>query len=804
MCFTTMLLFGFLSFKNLHKSLEKQYKNESEFVLNQTLTSFEHQFATVENILIQLGQSSILTDADHSKDKVEIQSLLLTYQKILPTSGKITYGQSDGEFYQGITSNVPEGYNPLEQHWYKLALKNEGEVVWTEPYLDYVTQEIIITASRTVKDRNGTQGVISADFHLVEMSNEISNSQIGEDGIVMLLSSNGTIIANRDHSMIGESLFGAGFSNMMNATNSEYTPYVIQDKRYLLRSDIIGQNDMSIVTAISEEEIAGNLLNSHFLVLIAGVVCLLIFSIIAYLATLKGVRPLEKLAVLMGSVEKGDYDVSAEVNDYKEVQRLASGFNSMIQAIKKRDEELLFSNEELRFTEGRLRGKYEELKESQRTLKESEEKILRLASYDSLTGLLNRRSLLEILSKALESNHSEYLKAVIFIDLDNFKSINDSLGHSFGDQLIIEVAKRLNSLSGLNKDVARISGDEFILVVHEIESTEHAQSVAMDIIDLFETPITLESKTLNVTASIGVALYPTHADTVEELLKIADMAMYRAKGSGKNGYRIFDEGIKKEVDERLRIELGIRDCLNQNGFELFYQPLFSTTEGRVTSVEALLRTKLPSLSNFNTLQIIQTAEVTGQIVEIDKWVLMQACMAIQQINRVVREPIKISVNISAVHIMQQSFVRNIMKIVKETGVSPEWIELEITETSLMESFDYNMKKIEDLKKHGFGFHLDDFGTGYSSLNYLNSLPIDCVKIDKSFVDGMLQSEKDRKVIESIIELAHNIGLQVVAEGVEHKEQYKFLQNLKCELLQGYYISKPVNYESIIDFLQQNK
>ena len=234
---------------------------------------------------------------------------------------------------------------------------------------------------------------------------------------------------------------------------------------------------------------------------------------------------------------------------------------------------------------------------------------------------------------------------------------------------------------------------------------------------------------------------PYHAVTAEELLKISDMAMYRAKQSGKNGYRFFDEGIKQEAEEKLRIELGIRECLEKNEFELFFQPLYNTIEGRITSIEALLRANSTVLSQYNILEIIQIAEVTGQIVEIDKWVIKQACSAIQKINKSVNQPVHISINISAVHIMQQDFVDNIRSIVEESGVCPEWIELEITETSLMESFDLNKKKLDELKKIGVSIHLDDFGTGYSSLNYLTSLPIDRVKIDKSFVDAMLSIGK---------------------------------------------------------------
>lgn len=762
----TMSLFFLLSYKNLKESLEQLYKKEAESVLIQTFLSFGYQFLTVENTLEQFSHSLLLLN-DYSSSKDEIASMLEEYQKKSTVNGKIMYGLANGEFYRGDYKEIPDGYHPEEQLWYKNAMQNPGKVFWTEPYLDYVTQEIIITASKAVVSPEGSLGVIAMDISLQKMSSQISHSKIGEDGFVLLLSSNGTILANRDNHMIGETLFGNQHGKILKDAEKSYVTYIIQNKDFLVRSHPIEENEMSIVTAISSEEITQNLLNRHQPILAIGLFCLLLFGVIAYLATLRGVRPLKKLGKLMVSVENGNYNVQANVNDYEEIERLANGFNSMILAIKTR-----------------------------------EDKIKHLASYDSLTGLLNRRSLQESLTASLKNNQRECLKAVIFVDLDNFKTVNDTLGHSFGDKLIIEIAKKLNALSSVHKDVARISGDEFIVVLHDLESVEQAQNIAEEIIQQFDVPITVESKILNVTASVGVSLYPLHAITSEELMKLADMAMYQAKSFGKNGYRIFDEGMKQQLEEKIKIEQGIRECLDKDGFELFFQPLLKTDEGRITSIEALLRTNSPTLSNYTTLQIIQIAELTGQIVEIDKWVLQQACSAIQKINQNRDRPISIAVNVSAVHIMQQDFVDNIRVIVEDSGVCPNWIELEITETSLMKSFDLNKQKLEELQKLGISIHLDDFGTGYSSLSYLNSLPINNVKIDKSFVDGMLQSEKDGKFIETIIKLAHTIGLHVVAEGVEHREQFEMLRSYNCELIQGYYISKPVSYEKINNLLQQ--
>ncbi|MEK5037087.1 EAL domain-containing protein [Sporosarcina sp. FSL K6-3457] len=777
------------------------YKNESESISAHTLLSFEHQLSSVEDTLEQLRQSLLVLNK-YSSSTDEIATLIRVQQESFPVNGHIVYGLENGDYFQGLAEKIPNSFSPVEQEWYQLALENPNKVFWTEPYLNFFTQEIIITASKPVISLEGIQGVVAIDLNLVEMSNQISNAKIGEDGMVMLMSRNGTMLANREHYMIGESPFGSQFESILEDAKGNYIPYTIQGKDYILRSDTIEQNGMTIVAAISEKEIAQNIFKGQLSVVMIGLLCLLLFGSITYLVVLRGVRPLKKLGTLMASVENGNYDVHAKANDYTEIARLSTGFNSMIQAIKKRDQELLISNQELIIAEEKLLGKYVELQESQKILQAREDKIEHLASRDSLTGLLNRRSLQETLAASLNHEQNEYFKAVIFLDLDNFKMVNDSLGHTFGDKLIIEVAKKLTSLSPIHKEVARISGDEFIVVLHDIMSIEQAKSIAEEIISLFGSPIPVESKLLNMTASVGVALYPLHGETAEELLKTADMAMYRAKSLGKNRYRLFDESIQLEVEEKLKIELGIHESLKNNEFELFFQPLYNTIEGKSTSVEALLRTNSVALSAYNTFQIIQTAEMTGQIVEIDKWVLKEACHAIQKMNSMMKQPVHIAVNISAIHIMQPDFVTGIKKIIKESGVSPEWIELEITETSMMNSFDTNKLKLEELRDMGISIHLDDFGTGYSSLSYLNSLPINHVKIDKSFVDEMLQSEKDHKFIQNIIKLAHTIGLRVVAEGVESKEQFEVLEHFNCELIQGYYISKPLNFEGVIDFLQQ--
>lgn len=797
----TMTLFGSLSYQNLNKSLIAQYETQAEAALNQTINAYDHHLSHVEAILSQYAETTRLVET--GQNRVEyITTYLHEYQNMLPPGGRIFYYVDENEYYCGNNYNISRQLKTSELIWFEPALKEKNKIIWTDPYQDAYSDDVIISAARTVTEKDGKQGIVAIDLSLSSLNTDISKADVGEEGLVFLLNKDGNIISNNKNMMVGQSLFGNQHNEMIEKSKNRHIPFEINNETYFLHSNPIGGNGLFIVSAISEKEINKSLIESHLPIFIVGLLSVILFSSIVYLLTLWSIKPLKELASLMSSVENGNYNVRAKVKDYLEVMRLAKGFNNMIQAIEKRDHELSISNNELLEAKEKLNTEYEKLMESQQILKNSEAKVQYLASHDTLTGLLNRRSLLEKLSNDLENDISGKFKVVIFMDLDNFKTINDSLGHSYGDLLLVEVANKLQSIQVEKKDVARISGDEFILVLHDIDSFAQIERLAERIVKDFEEPFKIGTKSLNVSASIGIAIYPIHATSAEDLLKISDMAMYRAKASGKKGYKIFDEGIKQEVETRLEIEQGIRDCLKRNEFELYFQPLYNTKLNKITSVETLLRTKCEALSKFSIGEIIHTAETTGQIIELDRWILKNACMAIQEINSRLQEEISISINISAVHIMQQDFVKSITSIIKESGVNPKIVELEITETSVMKSFDINKEKLEKLKDIGLSIHLDDFGTGYSSLSYLNKLPIDHLKIDKSFIDSLLQTEKESRIVETIITLAHNIGFKVVAEGVEEEEQFNLLKQYQCELIQGYYISKPRSFNDLIEFVRE--
>lgn len=740
--------------------------------LQNSLFQFEELSSNTEHFITELGQTNDIQHAMTTPDPLRLNSLFELIQEIVPNSSAIKLGLENGNVFMKLSAAVPSSYDPREQIWYTLGKANDGHIVWTGPYLDYLNQKIIITASNTVRSSLGNMiGVLAVDFDLSTISRFINNSQIGRKGFIMLLNQSGTVVANVDGYWIGERLFGDELERITKAAQTEQTEYRIKGKTYYLKFGKLNESGMMIVTGINKQEINEELWSVHLPIFILGVICLGVFGFVANFFALKAIVPLERLVALMKSAENGNYHVHANIRNYNEIESLANGFNHMMEGIRKKDEDLTASKEE----------------------------VYMLAYYDSLTGLLNRRNILETIMLAIRNN-PECEMALIYIDLDNFKTINDTTGHALGDCVLAEVAKRLEAIPYTNKNVARIGGDEFIMALHDIESNAAVEKILNQIVWSLEKPLQLRTQSYNVSASIGVALYPKHGSSTEELMQKADMAMYRAKANGKNRYSIFDESIQREIARKASIEHGIREALRGEQFELYYQPIYDAFEGKFCSVEALLRSNSPALDGIPMSQIIPRAEESRLIVSVDKWVLKSACEYAKQLNEGLSDKVRVSVNVSAKHIMQQDFVDDVKNIIAKSGVNPEWIGLEITETVMIESFDTAKKKLEELKKLNVQIYLDDFGTGYSSLNYLKNLPIDYVKIDQSFVQSMLHSDRDGRITKTIVELSHNIGLKVIAEGVETKDQAELLRLIQCDMFQGYYIGKPMNANESTKFL----
>ena len=437
--------------------------------------------------------------------------------------------------------------------------------------------------------------------------------------------------------------------------------------------------------------------------------------------------------------------------------------------------------------------------------KDADNRIFRLAYFDTLTGLPNRQSFVEKLSREIERSRSvgNNLKiAVLFLDLDHFKGINDALGHNTGDLILKGTAERLMistrssefiphvSTSDAEIEVARLGGDEFTVIIPDLARTEDALIVVDRIQKAMSEPFHLESRDVVLTASIGIALFPDDGENVDGLLKHADSAMYDAKDKGRDNCQFYNASLTEQAEKRLHMENDLRDALRRNEFYLVYQPQYDIASGRILSAEVLIRWQHPERGLVSPVDFIPLAEESGLIVSIGEWVLHTACSVAAQWQHS-GSPMRIAVNLSPIQIQGHDLVQMVLETLEKTGLSPQWLELEVTENSLMELGNETLQKLLILRSKGIQIALDDFGTGYSSMNYLKRLPVNNIKIDQSFTSQMLDNNESFSIVRAIISLSRNLGFTVTAEGVETLDQAIALKQLDCEILQGYYFSKPV-------------
>jgi len=431
----------------------------------------------------------------------------------------------------------------------------------------------------------------------------------------------------------------------------------------------------------------------------------------------------------------------------------------------------------------------------------SQEKAEYLAYHDSLTSLPNRAYLdlhLQDMIELADKTHQQL--AVLFLDLDRFKIINDTLGHSVGDAMLIEIGQRIRNL--IDKDIlfARIGGDEFVIVILHPKAKQKATELAQRVLEVVRKPIKAYSYHLNTSASIGISLYPDNAKDKQELLQYADAAMYAAKENGKDNYQLYNTRLSLEVKDRLNIEQELSNALRNKEFYLYYQPQYDLQKGKIVGIEALLRWENKNLGLVSPDEFVEIAEETGIIVSVGYYVIEEACKTYMRLKKYGYELDSISVNVATIQFREDDFVEKIKEIFTKTGISPSNVEIEITERFIIEFSIQKLSIIQELRDLGCRISIDDFGTGYSSMNYLKKLPLDTIKIDKSFVSDIPSNPHDIVVTKAIIALSKNLGYQVIAEGIETQEQEEFLKENGCDIGQGYYFAKPMSEDDLIEFL----
>ena len=429
--------------------------------------------------------------------------------------------------------------------------------------------------------------------------------------------------------------------------------------------------------------------------------------------------------------------------------------------------------------------------------KTAEQQIEYQAYHDALTGLANRNLFQEHLSLALALAHRrDNHVAVLFLDLDHFKDVNDSLGHSVGDALLQEVARRLRGAVRDGDTVARVGGDEFTIVLQELTRPQDAAVVAQKVLRTIAEPMDVNGHRLFVTTSIGITMFPDDGEDAETLLKNADTAMYRAKAEGRNTYQMSTRELSRSTQERMLVENGLHQALESGEFMLLYQPQIDIETMTAVGMEALLRWKHPERGIILPEEFIGVAEERGLILPIGDWVLRQACLDVRRFHDRGLTHFRVAVNLSARQFRDPALGATVASALRDSGIRPETLELEITETVAMENVQLTMSTLEDFRASGVAIAIDDFGTGHSSLSYLKRFPLDALKIDRAFVTDLPDKFEDAAIVSSVIQLANGLGLRVVAEGVETAEQLEFLKESGCREVQGFYFCTPVEIEKL--------
>jgi diguanylate cyclase (GGDEF)-like protein len=438
--------------------------------------------------------------------------------------------------------------------------------------------------------------------------------------------------------------------------------------------------------------------------------------------------------------------------------------------------------------------------------KVAEQRLLYDAFHDALTGLPNRALLTDHLKFAVEraKRREGYLYALLFMDLDRFKDVNDSLGHMMGDQLLIETAKMLAGNLRPTDTVARLGGDEFVVLLEDINNISDATTLADRIQRTLSTSIQLTGHPVYITASIGIVLSVTGYQQPEDVLRDADIAMYRAKALGKDRYEIFDPAMRDRIMERLKLENELRRALDRRELDVFYQPIVSLKTGRIIGLESLVRWHHPERGLVLPGEFIPLAEETGLIIPLDRYVLREACRQMHEWHAQMptEPPLTVSVNMSGRQFTQPDLIESIELILKDTSLEPPSLNVEITESTIMEDHEYTANVLSKLQALGVQVQIDDFGVGYSSLSYLSRFPLNALKVDRTFIKLMTEDSNNLKIVQAIVMMTHGLGMGVIAEGVETEKQLTQLNALGCEYVQGYLLAVPLDSQKVKELLEK--
>lgn len=552
-------------------------------------------------------------------------------------------------------------------------------------------------------------------------------------------------------------------------------------------NDFLGVVYLKISTASFDDKIRTYALSSF--------VILIVLFVVIYLAAFRLQKSISKRLVELDRISReignsGNYSIRVPNSGEDEIGSLARSFNQMLETIEENQLERDKANEALHLNRRRL----------ERAVKD----LQYLANYDSLTQLPNRALCMDRIKYALKgAARSNTMVAVLFLDLDHFKDVNDSLGHAVGDQLLKSTSHRLLEKIRSEDTLARLGGDEFVIILNHIKDTSNVIDIVEKIVTSFEEPFKLSNYQVNTTVSIGICMYPNDGLDVDSLMKAADAAMYKAKEVGRNTYEFFQADLNQLANRRHQLANELRGAVKNGEVHLVFQPQLNLSTNKVIGAEVLVRWNSPVLGNISPAEFIPIAESTGLIKEIGDWVLENACKVLETFIKDGLE-IRLAVNLSAMQFKQADLATQIASTLKRYRIPPRCLEVEITESMLMRDVNKAIEVLEKIKEMQIRIAIDDFGTGYSSLAYLRRFPLDALKIDQSFVDELVVDNDDTAITLAIISMAKSLRLEVIAEGVETLQQLEFLRQNNCDDIQGYYFSRPIQEREFKDFIRQHR
>ncbi len=713
--------------------------------------------------------------------KQDVLDLLFNYQLAYPEYFEIRIISRDGkELLRSVIGDVENRTDDeSSSQWFQEA-RQSGNAIHTAFLVNPDNGEPVLIASKPLTsdaedDENGPNmqklhGYLVLTIDLGFLDSLSHNMSAGKSGDLFFTDANGTILFHPDKTRKGQQIDHALFARITNISDRKTlldAPYRDAPGHYqAIRLD----DWLHAVAAYEQSEFSDKRSNlGQSVTMIAGVAILLTIAFL--FAVLKSllIRPIQKLGSAAREMGRGQLLVPINVDTRDEIGDLANTFREM-------GENLNHYHEQVHY----------------------------VAYHDSLTGLPNRLMFKDYLKRATaEARRNNQELSILFLDLDNFKRINDTLGHIAGDNLLEAFAVRLQaclretdviSHSPLNDSesvMARLAGDEFIIMLPRTTGPANAQKVSRRVLELMSEPFVINKQELYISSSIGIALFPDDGDNVDDLMKNADIAMYHAKKSGRNNYQYFSKRLNEESMFKLKIESKLRHAVENNELEMYYQPQVALATGEIAGAECLLRWKDEELGMVSPDVFIPIAEEYGLIIPFTEWLINDICTRAQAWSKEYAAHTTMAINISAIHFCGHDLEGLIYNTLQQTGFDPKRLVIELTETSVLQDPGLAIRTLGRIQSMGLQTSLDDFGTGYSSLNYLMQLPLDKLKIDRSFIVNMDKGEKGIAIVSAIIAMAHSLGLEVIAEGVEDESHIPLLRKMRCDIAQGYYIAHPM-------------